>query len=166
MPTDPVTPISRILGLGCAVSRDASISDTNVAVIGDRFEANVELPETPTYTPNLGPDDSLDHAWCDLKDLGLRHCDAGQHEALGAQGCFQVPSSAWLVIFLKCYFLHVHPMLPMIRECDFWAILDSNDEMLATEVTQFVSLPLLQAILFAASPVGMSREAGFLEADS
>ncbi|KAM0079797.1 hypothetical protein ACKRZS_008056 [Fusarium odoratissimum] len=39
---------------------------------------------------------------------------------LVSQGCFVVPQRAALDDFLRQYFLHVHPMLPILNEKDFW----------------------------------------------
>ncbi|KAF5980242.1 cutinase transcription factor 1 beta [Fusarium coicis] len=46
---------------------------------------------------------------------------------LVSQGCFVVPQRAALDDFLRQYFLHVHPMLPILNEKDFWLSYNSVD---------------------------------------
>src|SRR5690606_37648782 len=41
---------------------------------------------------------------------------------LELQGCLRVPTRALLDEFLQQYFLHVHPLLPLVNEGDFWDI--------------------------------------------
>ncbi|KAI1855664.1 hypothetical protein JX265_006067 [Neoarthrinium moseri] len=41
---------------------------------------------------------------------------------LESQGCFRVPTREILDEFVQQYFLHIHPMLPMLNEGDFWDI--------------------------------------------
>ncbi|KAJ4176778.1 hypothetical protein NW759_017500, partial [Fusarium solani] len=67
---------------------------------------------------------------------------------LELQGCFKVPARPLLNEFVRQYFLHVHPILPVVNEGDFWALYDHDDGQLLNE-----SFPLLlfQAMLFAAS---------------
>lgn len=66
---------------------------------------------------------------------------------LEQQGCLRVPTRALLDEFLQQYFLHVHPMLPLLNEGDTW-------DMYCLQPTGYgqaerLSLLLLQAILFA-----------------
>lgn len=65
---------------------------------------------------------------------------------LETQGCFRIPTREILDEFVQQYFLHVHPMLPMINEGDFWDMYGhsghggSGDKM---------SLLVFQAMLFS-----------------
>ncbi|KAI0126393.1 fungal-specific transcription factor [Xylariales sp. AK1849] len=65
---------------------------------------------------------------------------------LESQGCLRVPTREILDEFVQQYFLHVHPMLPMINEGDFWDMYGhfgyggSGDKM---------SLLVFQSMLFA-----------------
>jgi hypothetical protein len=65
---------------------------------------------------------------------------------LETQGCFRVPTREILDEFVQQYFLHFHPMLPMINEGDFWDMYGhsghggSGDRM---------SLLVFQAMLFS-----------------
>lgn len=67
---------------------------------------------------------------------------------LDQQGCFVIPVRSILDEFLRQYFLHVHPSLPMFDEGDFWSMYHNFNNMLDP-----VSLFLLQAMLFASSVV-------------
>ncbi|EXM12876.1 hypothetical protein FoTM2_010693 [Fusarium oxysporum f. sp. vasinfectum] len=66
---------------------------------------------------------------------------------LVSQGCFVVPQRAALDDFLRQYFLHVHPMLPILNEKDFWLSYNSVDNDVEYEMPMLV----LQGILFISS---------------
>ncbi|CAH0037767.1 unnamed protein product [Clonostachys rhizophaga] len=66
---------------------------------------------------------------------------------LELQGCLRVPIRPLLDEFLQQYFLHVHPMLPLVNEGDFWDLYSQNPK--ATSPDDRLSLLLLQTILFA-----------------
>lgn len=74
---------------------------------------------------------------------------------LMAEGCFDIPHESILRQFLRYYFLFVQPMLPMINEKQFW-----DDFNLSGSTGHYAlrgpSLLLLQAMLFAASPVSIA----------
>ncbi|CAG9989424.1 unnamed protein product [Clonostachys byssicola] len=66
---------------------------------------------------------------------------------LASQDCLVIPTGETLDHFLEMYFLHVHPLLPMINEGNFWKLYCHGP----CEETDKVPLVLFQAILFAAS---------------
>lgn len=66
---------------------------------------------------------------------------------LELQGCLRVPIRPLLDEFLQQYFLHVHPMLPLVNEGDFWDLYSQNPR--STSPDDRLSLLLLQTILFA-----------------
>lgn len=67
------------------------------------------------------------------------------------QGCFVVPHRNILDEFIQQYFLHIHPMLPMINEAEFWALYLPH----TAEGAPADKLPLivLQGMLFTACSV-------------
>jgi hypothetical protein len=65
-----------------------------------------------------------------------------------------VPQRAALDDFLRQYFLHVHPMLPILNEKDFWLSYNSVDNDVEYEMPMLV----LQGILFISSGVRGSIE--------
>ncbi|KAJ0420504.1 fungal-specific transcription factor domain-containing protein [Aspergillus carlsbadensis] len=67
---------------------------------------------------------------------------------LDLQGCLLVPTQPLLDEFIKQYFLHVHPVLPLINEGDFWELYDLNSR---PSPDKCIPLLVLQAMLFAAS---------------
>jgi hypothetical protein len=67
---------------------------------------------------------------------------------LDLEGCFRVPVRSILDQFIEQYFLHVHPMMPLLNEGDFWDMYDS----LSDTPPRNLSLLLFQAILFASCP--------------
>ncbi|QPC69325.1 hypothetical protein HYE68_000077 [Fusarium pseudograminearum] len=66
---------------------------------------------------------------------------------LVSQGCFIVPQRAALDDFLRQYFLHVHPMLPILNEKDFWLSYSSVD----SDVEYQMPMLVLQGVLFISS---------------
>lgn len=78
---------------------------------------------------------------------------------LDMQGCLRVPTKSILDEFVKQYFLHVHPVQPIINEGDFWEAYGSPP----SEVTPATRLSLLvfQAMLFASCAVSKSSEECF-----
>ncbi|KAK7223212.1 hypothetical protein V2G26_011215 [Clonostachys chloroleuca] len=66
---------------------------------------------------------------------------------LASQDCLVIPTGETLDHFLEMYFLHVHPLLPMVNEGNFWKLYCHGP----CEDTDKVPLVLFQAILFAAS---------------
>lgn len=74
---------------------------------------------------------------------------------LEMQGCFRVPTRTILDDFVKQYFLHVHPMLPLINEGDFWELYGSAPA--DGDHRTKLSLLLFQAMLFASCAVCQIR---------
>ncbi|KAF4978188.1 hypothetical protein FZEAL_5384 [Fusarium zealandicum] len=66
---------------------------------------------------------------------------------LESQGCLRVPTRALLDEFLQQYFLHVHPLLPLLNEGDFWDLYCHSSS--AGMPNERMSLLVFQAILFA-----------------
>lgn len=66
---------------------------------------------------------------------------------LEQQGCLRVPTRAILDEFLQQYFLHVHPLLPLVNEGDIWDLYCLNPN--GSSPTERISLLLFQSILFA-----------------
>ena len=66
---------------------------------------------------------------------------------LESQGCLRVPTRALLDDFVQQYFMHVHPLLPLVNEGDFWDIYCQNANEGAAN--DRISLLVFQSILFA-----------------
>ncbi|KAJ3528154.1 hypothetical protein NM208_g10337 [Fusarium decemcellulare] len=62
------------------------------------------------------------------------------------QGCLRVPMRPLLDELVREYFLHVHPILPLICEGDFWDMYYHNDDQSSQPR---VSLLFLQSMMFA-----------------
>lgn len=70
---------------------------------------------------------------------------------LELQGCLRVPTRTILDEFVQQYFLHVHPLLPMLNEGDFWAVYCVNPANYVSN--DKLSLLVFQAMLFASCNV-------------
>ena len=80
---------------------------------------------------------------------------------LEAQGCFRVPTRPILDEFIREYFLHVHPILPMINEKIFWKMYENNDSN--SRGVSHMSLLVFHAMLFASSSVSVGYQPSFQE---
>ncbi|KAF5594072.1 cutinase transcription factor 1 beta [Fusarium pseudoanthophilum] len=65
---------------------------------------------------------------------------------LESRNCLSVPTPDALDDFIREYFLHVHPGLPLLDEAQFWAVYSGDKEPCGGPT---ISLFLFQAILFA-----------------
>lgn len=88
--------------------------------------------------------------WEDVSSSCTRR---GDLRFLEEQGCFCLPDPLILAEFLDQYFLHVHPMLPMLREHEVWARGAEFDDMTGSQLAEKLSMVLIQAMLFSACPV-------------
>jgi hypothetical protein len=60
---------------------------------------------------------------------------------LTEKGCLALPAETALEEFFHQYFSHIHPIIPLVSEAEFWAV-DAR-----------IPLQLIRAILFISSPV-------------
>ncbi|KAK6194045.1 hypothetical protein LQW54_011847 [Pestalotiopsis sp. IQ-011] len=67
---------------------------------------------------------------------------------LESQGCFRIPTREILNEFVQQYFLHIHPILPMLNEGDFWNMYGDAGHGGAGEK---MSLLVFQSMLFSSS---------------
>ncbi|KAF4340431.1 cutinase transcription factor 1 beta [Fusarium beomiforme] len=87
------------------------------------------IPESPgTYQTDPRPDSQLSgqshiiYSYYPFLDLDISGLLPDDINYLEAQGCFRVPTPEALDEFVKEYFLHVHPALPLLDEAWFWNI--------------------------------------------
>lgn len=69
---------------------------------------------------------------------------------LEAQGCLRVPTRRILDEFVQQYFLHVHPILPLLNEGDFW---DMYCHQGTSGPDQKIPLVILFAVMFSSCNV-------------
>lgn len=72
---------------------------------------------------------------------------AHDYRFLELQGCLLVPIHQILDVFVRQYFLHMHPMLPILEEGNFWDKYDNRHDV--QELNSKIPLLLFQAMLFA-----------------
>lgn len=98
-------------------------SDSNVTF---SFYSFLKLPDLP----NIPPEDA---------------------KFLEMKGCLNVPPRTILDEFIRQYFLHVHPCLPVLNEADFWRLYRGKQDRPGKENS--ISLFTFQAMLFASCAV-------------
>lgn len=84
-----------------------------------------------------------DAAFCKLRQI--------DYDYLLQSGCFEVPSRSTLSNFVTEYFLHIHPMLPILDEKSFWSVYSGVSD--SSTKLQRISLFVFQAMLAAGSLV-------------
>ncbi|KIL92199.1 hypothetical protein FAVG1_04607 [Fusarium avenaceum] len=154
LPNSPLTPPSvEGSGIGRHIEQpDQRLSPTSPAYIQSAasISSSASLPEplnssSPQITQLPGPSCHPDYAFLQVPDTkDLLPQDAA---FLVSQGCFIVPQRAALDDFLRQYFLHVHPMLPILNEKDFWLSYNSVD----SDVEYQMPMLVLQGLLFISS---------------
>lgn len=72
---------------------------------------------------------------------------------LDLQGCLRVPTKTILDEFVKQFFLHVHPIMPLLNEGDFWEMYASQAQ--GTHVSTRISLLMIHAMLFSVCGVSL-----------
>lgn len=82
----------------------------------------------------------------------LSHMSSQDVNILEQSGCFRVPRRPALDEFVREYFMHVHPSLPMLDEGEFWDGYMSRSSIPSDG--HRMSLFVFQAMLFAACSVG------------
>lgn len=90
-----------------------------------------------------------------LKSDLLSHMRPQDVNFLELQGCFHVPTRPALDEFVREYFLHVHPNLPMINESEFWEMY-MHRGFYPAELPR-MSLFVLHTMLFASCSVSYKR---------
>ncbi|PLB44143.1 hypothetical protein P170DRAFT_479914 [Aspergillus steynii IBT 23096] len=92
---------------------------------------------------------------------GEKYLDKDDLAYLAAKGCLSVPDKTLIEDFLRGYFLHIHPYVPILDEAEVWDLYRQRDE---DDSSRRMSLLLFQAILFASCPyvsVEIIRKCGF-----
>lgn len=79
----------------------------------------------------------------------LYNCLPQDVEFLEAEGCFHLPTRRIMDQILQQYFLHVHPLLPVLNEGDFWEMYYNR----GPEGVPKMSLLVFQAIMFVSCNV-------------
>lgn len=80
---------------------------------------------------------------------------------LELQGCLRVPKKAILDEYVKQYFLHVHPIMPLINEGGFWEMYGSTP--VEGSRSEKISLLIFQAMMFASCAVSRNFQALSIE---
>ncbi|WAO94458.1 Leucine--tRNA ligase [Fusarium falciforme] len=103
--------------------------------------------QRPTTTGVISPEVVYCH-YPTLTITNIHRIPQEDFSFLELQGCLKVPIRPLLDEFVQQYFLHVHPILPVVHEGDFWDLYDNKSSHSPKEP---IALLLFQAMLFAAS---------------
>ncbi|KAI1964520.1 hypothetical protein LOZ56_006189 [Ophidiomyces ophidiicola] len=98
-------------------------------------------PDTPRHSSNVI---FSFYRFLELRDLSTLPQEDVRF--LEMKGCLHVPTNSILDEFIRQYFLHVHPCLPLLHEGDFWRSYYSRPGFTGKPGT--ISLFVFQAMLF------------------
>ncbi|KAH7239917.1 uncharacterized protein BKA55DRAFT_114597 [Fusarium redolens] len=133
-------------------------SDLTIISESPRFHQTEPKP-TSTSDAKLCSQSHIIYSYYSFLDLDLSGLLPDDINYLEAQGCFRVPTPEALDEFVKEYFLHVHPALPLLDEAWFWDIYGRPIRSRSN-----LSLFVFQAMLFTACsflPFSTLRSLGF-----
>ncbi|KAH7126484.1 fungal-specific transcription factor domain-containing protein, partial [Dactylonectria estremocensis] len=137
------TPVGKPIALDCSMTEEAA---TNHFLV-DHTATDL----LSSFFVNLSSDNRLEPSntvvYCSYPFMtvsNMFYVPARDVRFLDAEDCFRLPTRSILDQAVRQYFLHVHPLLPMLSEVDFWEAYYSPapDESIKT------SLLLMQAMLF------------------
>jgi hypothetical protein len=80
----------------------------------------------------------------------LAALSAQDHAFLEIKGALHVPVKPMLDEFVRQYFLHIHPLLPLIDEAKYWSEYRQDERVGSTSK---ISLMVLQAMIFTSCTV-------------
>ncbi|KAM5342838.1 hypothetical protein ACJ41O_013804 [Fusarium nematophilum] len=152
--------------------RDSAMTDASASQVPPAHQlrdASASMPAYPTpsiqnHTPMNQFSNTSSSAWSSGTQIGLAanvtysyypflsmgnlpNIPPQDVNFLELQGCLRVPTRTLLDEFLQQYFLHVHPLLPLLNEGDFWDIYCHSSSV--GMPAERMSLLVFQAILFA-----------------
>ncbi|KAF5632077.1 n-terminal binuclear Zn cluster-containing protein [Fusarium sp. NRRL 52700] len=148
------------------IQDDMFITTSNISLGANRFSPsnpspcnlnNVQIGSTNT-SPEGGSSvlELTDDLPAFIRNPDLSNLPPDDVSFLQRQGCLNVPPRPLLDEFIREYFLHVHPMLPLMDESVFWEQYEQE--------TNELSLFLIQAMLFASCSFAseiITKELGF-----
>ncbi|EXL41975.1 hypothetical protein FOCG_15333 [Fusarium oxysporum f. sp. radicis-lycopersici 26381] len=107
-----------------------------------------EAPDSTISRQRTGPNtrSHITYSYYPFLTLDMSGLEPDDVHYLESRNCLSVPTPDALDDFIREYFLHVHPGLPLLDEAQFWAVY-SGDKEPCGEPT--ISLFLFQAMLFA-----------------
>ncbi|KAH8685066.1 hypothetical protein BGZ61DRAFT_356240 [Ilyonectria robusta] len=109
-----------------------------------------KTPETSKSTTSPGAETLFSSfSFIAHLDLEVKNIKGSDLNSLESQGCLSVPIKPILDELLQHYFLHIHPMLPLLDEGEFWESYDGESVESNLDGKPQFSLLLLRAMLFA-----------------
>jgi hypothetical protein len=145
----PPAEISAVMPPFAIESIEKKIPDFTIA-------GSYPLPSTQPFPPfnnstQLSSQTDMMFAYFDfLEAETLSHIAPEDFKFLEYKGCFHLPSRPILDELVREYFLHVHPVLPVIDECTFWEMYFPNGRR---AVHRKIPLFVFRAMLFVSCSV-------------
>lgn len=125
----------------CVRDHDAKLADTGCV------EAPCTGPRRTTHK------NSVFYTYYPFITLdNLSSCSPHDVQFLEAEGCFHLPTRPIMDQIVRQYFLHVHPLLPILNEGDFWEMYHTKPSGASSNI----SLLVLQAVMFVSCNVSVT----------
>jgi hypothetical protein len=143
---------------------DDTILSTNFPFSGDLEFQNLMMPPFNIDSSEYIPDSNHDlggHIFPNQHFINLdrvRLLPMDDVHVLAVNGCMEIPPKALVDVFVRKYFLLVHPSLPILDEAQFWNIYGQSDEH--PSYTPKISLLIFQAMLLASCAVSYNCDPG------
>lgn len=143
---------------------DDTILSTNFPFSGDLEFQNLMMPPFNIDSSEFIPDSNHDlggHIFPNQHFINLdrvRLLPMDDVHVLAVNGCMEIPPKALVDVFVRKYFLLVHPSLPILDEAQFWNIYGQSDEH--PSYTPKISLLIFQAMLLASCAVSYNCDPG------
>lgn len=135
-----------IRAVDSSLNGDAGHSSTTSNHPAQPAEQNLETEDGSSPSD----DNYLSFQFLELR--GLPFLPRENVTSLRAKGCLKVPDRAATDDFMKQYFLHVHPIVPVLDEAEFWSTYAEPGRHSSPDLRK-LSLFVFQAMLFASCPV-------------
>ncbi|KAL2065772.1 hypothetical protein VTL71DRAFT_3442 [Oculimacula yallundae] len=131
-----------------ALSQNVSSGGQSRPVIGNNFQSGLNPFSNFSSNPSsLHPD--MIYSYFDFIEAEtFSHIAPEDFKFLEFKGCFHLPSRPILDDLVREYFLHVHPVLPIIDERAFWELYFPRDDNKRRSTDQKIPLFVFRAMLF------------------
>ncbi|GKT53821.1 fungal specific transcription factor [Colletotrichum tofieldiae] len=127
---------------------DLSWGSVNFSIDASPRETNNDSWSSRRAYPGSRPAPTVIYSHLRFLTIGSLHMISSEDvNYLELQGCLHLPARPMLDDFVEQYYLHVHPLVPLIDEGGFWDMYSQTEKESVSDVK--MSLLLFQSMLFS-----------------
>ncbi|GJC80640.1 cutinase transcription factor 1 beta [Colletotrichum liriopes] len=142
---------------------DLSWGPVNFSIDASPHEANNDSWPSRRAYPGSHPAPTVIYSHLRFLTIGNLHMISSEDvNYLESQGCLHLPARPMLDDFVEQYYLHIHPLVPLIDEGEFWDMYSQTEKESVSDVK--MSLLLFQSMLFSSCtfvPFDTIKKLGF-----